>query len=71
MGLEMEVRDFLHEIGDDLKKAETDIIKFAEEIEKEAGRRSNETQPRVKKAMAVTVRRTITELEKLEEWLKQ
>ncbi len=71
MDLEKEIRNLLSEIEGTLKRAETDIRKFTQEIEREAGIKSNEAQPRIKRAMADTVHRTITELEKLEERLRQ
>jgi hypothetical protein len=58
------------EIEGTLKGGETDIGRLIQEIENEAGRKSNEARPRVKRAMAETVRRTIVELEKIEERLK-
>jgi hypothetical protein len=58
------------EIEGTLKGGETDIGRLIQEIENETGRKSNEARPRVKRAMAETVRRTIVELEKSEERLK-
>ncbi len=71
MDLEKEIGNLVSEIESTLRRAETDIRRFTQEIEKEAGIKSNEVQPRIKRAMADTVRRTITELEKFEERLRE
>jgi hypothetical protein len=71
MDLEKEIQNLVSETEDTLKRAEADIRKFTLEIEREVGIKSNEAQPRIKRAMADTVRRTINELEKLEERLRQ
>lgn len=70
MNLETEVRNFVREIEDTLKRTETDIRRLTQEIEHEADRKSSEAQPRVKRATAEAVHRTIVELEKIEERLK-
>ncbi|HUK29457.1 MAG TPA: hypothetical protein VLV31_13615 [Candidatus Acidoferrales bacterium] len=71
MDLETEIRNFVQEIEGTLKKVEADANKLAQQIETEANRRSREAEPEIKRAMADTIRKTITELEKIERRLRQ
>jgi hypothetical protein len=70
MDLEAEVRNIVHEIEGTLKQAETDIKRATQELHQEAGRKTSEMQPQVKRAIADSIRRTITELEKIENRLR-
>ena len=71
MDLDTEVRSFVQEFEGTLKKVEADVDRFAEQIETEANRRSREAEPEIKRAMADSIHRTITELEKIERRLRQ
>ena len=70
MDLEGEVRDFIHEIEDTLKQAEAEIRKASQELQQQTGKKTSEMQPQVKRAIAETIRKTITELEKIETRLR-
>jgi len=70
MDLEGDVRNFFREIEDALKQAEIDIRTLSQELQQQAGRQANEVQPQVKRAIAETIRKTITELEKIETRLR-
>jgi hypothetical protein len=50
--------------------AEADIRKLSQELQELAGNKTNEMNPQVKRAIAETIRKTITELEKIETRLK-
>jgi F0F1-type ATP synthase membrane subunit b/b' len=67
VGLEAEVRSFVQEIDETLKRAETDLGRLAADFEKEIDAK----QPQAKRMLADAVRRAITELEKIEARLKQ
>ena len=71
MDLDTEIRNFIQEMESTLKKVETDANRLAQQIETEANRRSREAEPKIKHAMADTIRRTITELEKIEQRLRE
>jgi len=70
MDLEGDVRNFFRETEDALKQAEIDIRTLSQELQQQAGRQANEMQPQVKRAIAETIRKTITELEKIETRLR-
>ena len=70
MDLEAEVRNFVHEIEDALKQAETEIRRVTRELEQQAGRKTYEMEPQVKRTIAEAIRKTITELEKIETRLR-
>lgn len=70
MDLEEEIRNLFREIEYTLKQAETDIRRASQELQQQVGRQANEMQPQVKQAIAETIRKTITELEKLETRLR-
>jgi F0F1-type ATP synthase membrane subunit b/b' len=70
MDLEAEVRSFVREIEGTLKQAETDIRRVTQELEQQAGRKTDEMQPQVKRTIAEAIRKTITELEKIEARLR-
>jgi len=70
MDLEAEVRNFVREIEGTLKQAETDIRRVTQELEQQAGRKTDEMQPQVKRTIAEAIRKTITELEKIEARLR-
>jgi len=69
--LDTEVRSFVQEFEGTLKKLEADVDRFAEQIETEANRRSKEAEPEIKRAVADSIHRSITELEKIERRLRQ
>ena len=71
MDLETEIRNLVQEIDGTLKKTQGDLNRFTQQIETEADRRSREAEPQIKRAMADSIRRTITELEKIEQRLRQ
>ena len=71
MDPETEIRNFVQEIEGTLKKVEADVNKFTQQIEAEANKRSKEAEPEIKRVMADTIHKTITELEKLERRLRQ
>jgi len=71
MDVEAEIRNFVQEIEGTLKKVQADVDKFTQQIETEANRRSRTAEPEIKRAMADTIRKTITELEKIERRLRQ
>jgi len=70
MDLEAEVRNFVHEIEDALKQAETEIRRVTQHLEQQAGRKTYEMEPQVKRTIAEAIRKTITELEKIETRLR-
>lgn len=70
MDLEEEIRNLFREIEYTLKQAETDIRRAGQELQQQVGRQANEMQPQVKQAIAETIRKTITELEKIETRLR-
>ena len=70
MDLEAEVRNFVHEIEETLKQAETDIRRVTQELQQQADRKAVVLQPQIKLAVAETIRKTITELEKIETRLR-
>ena len=70
MDLEAEVRNFVHEIEDTLKQAETEIRRVTQELEQQAGKKTYEMQPQVKRTIADAIHKTITELEKIETRLR-
>jgi vacuolar-type H+-ATPase subunit E/Vma4 len=73
MDLGNEMRDLVHDIEDDareiLKGAKENARSLAEGVQKKTGRSSNRLRPRLRRAAAATVRRTIRELEKIEDRL--
>ena len=70
MDLEGEVRNFVHEVEETLKQAETDIRRVTQELQQQADRKAVVLQPQIKLAVAETIRKTITELEKIETRLR-
>ena len=70
MDLEGDIRNFIREIEDTLKQAEADITKVTQELQQQAVKQTNEMQPQVKRAIADTIRKTVTELEKIENRLR-
>ena len=70
MDLDSQIRNFVREIEDTLNQAETEIKKVSQELLEQAEKKTNEMQPEVKRAVADTIRKTITELEKIEARLR-
>ncbi len=70
MDLDGEVRNFFREIQDTLNQAEEEARRISQELQQQAGKQTNEIQPQVKRAIAETIRKTITELEKIETRLR-
>lgn len=70
MDLESEARNFAREIEMTLKQAETDIRRASQQLQQQADMKTKQIQPQVKRTVAESIRRTITELEKIESRLK-
>jgi polyhydroxyalkanoate synthesis regulator phasin len=70
MDLEAEVRNFIRDIEGTLNQAEAEIRKVSQDLQQQAGKKTNEMQPQVKRAIAETIRKTITELERIEARLR-
>jgi F0F1-type ATP synthase membrane subunit b/b' len=70
MDLDSDIKNFVREIEGTLNQAEMEIKKVSQELQQQAERKTNEMQPQVKRAVADTIRKTITELEKIEARLR-
>ncbi len=70
MGLEIEFRNFIREIEDALNQAQAEINKAIQELQTQTGKATKEMQPQVKRALADSIRKTVTELEKIETRLR-
>ena len=70
MDFEVEVRNFIREIEATLTDAEAEIRKATQELQQQVDRKTNEMQPQLKRTIAETTRKTITQLENIEKRLR-
>jgi hypothetical protein len=71
MDVETEVRNFVQEIEGTMKKVEADVDKFTQQIETKADKSSKEAALEIKRRTADNIHKTIIELEKIEQRLRQ